>query len=137
MIRNLMVCGALTVVALGCGSDGDESTDTPTTIADTDADAGSGNLEAWCLGWNTDAPPIDDFQDSVEAGLARLEALLAVAPDEIADASATLLEAQQVLGDYFAENDWDPDTPRLDPRLAEVPTNEALTVIEPFAAENC
>ena len=140
MIRNLMVCGVVMIVALGCGSDDDEATDAaPTTEAESGTAEESGDLEAWCLGWNADAPPPpdDDFQAWSEAGLERTKALSDVAPDEIAAANATMLEAQQVLNDYLAEQDWDPDAPRLDPDLAETPMMVAIQEMEAFASQNC
>ena len=148
MIRNMIVCGAVIVAVAGCGSDDDatpedEATATvpapqAATESEVAADA-SGDRDAWCLGWNSALPPDDDddIETQFEAEIARIRAMLEVAPDEIADATATLLEAQQNLGDHFAEYVWDPDTPRADPALTEIPQKEALDEIFAFAADNC
>lgn len=148
MIRNMMVCGAVIVAVAGCGSDDDatpedEATATvPATQAATESEVtadASGDRDAWCLGWNSGMPgeDEDDVETQFEAELAYIRTLLDVAPDEIADATATLLEAQQNLADHFAEHDWDPNPPRADPALTEIPQSEALDEMVAFAADNC
>lgn len=156
MIRNVMVGGALMVVALGCGSDdgtasessapaavdeAPESEETP-EVDETSAETPSGDLDAWCLGFTSESPPPDiqgpeDFQAYSEAQHARTLLLLEVAPDEIAEANATLAEAEQVLNEYFADYDWDLNSPRLDPELAETPMRVAGIEMEAFASQNC
>jgi len=147
-----MLAGVLAATALGCGGDDDAAVATTTSAPeiateevpnDVGSDEMSGDVEAWCLGWNSDTPlsepqTPEELQAEHESSLARLEALLDVAPDEIAEASASLLDAQRVLGEHFADHGWDLDnTPRLDPALADDPTRVAVGELEAFAADNC
>lgn len=148
MIRNMMVCGAVIVAVAGCGSDEDATpedeptTTVPATQATTQSEVAadaSGDRDAWCLGWNSGMPSDaeQDVETQFEAELAHIQTLVDVAPDDIADATATLLETQQNLADHFAAHDWDPNPPRADPALTEIPQNEALDEMFAFAADNC
>ena len=94
-----------------------------------------GDLEAWCLQWASDVPA-GDLQTTFEGIAVRAEAMLAVAPQEIAEATAILAEKQQALNDFLAENDWDPTIPHPDPELAEK-LNQAGEQVETYAAANC
>jgi hypothetical protein len=145
IMQLIVVIAALAVLALGCG---DDDTDDAAPAGDP-TPAAAGDLEAWCLGWNS--PPIvvegDDPTDADRQGLpailAREEALAAVAPPEIVDASQAILDDIRETIAILEPVDFDPS--RLDAADAEAlealsdpeAAAEHLEIIDRFAAENC
>ncbi|MDC3402383.1 hypothetical protein OAX95_00425 [bacterium] len=141
MFRALLVTTIVATLALSAcgGSDGGSQANSEETATTTNED--SGDLEAWCLGWGDPLPQIEepisneDVQTRSEAEQRRNEAMLEVAPAEIAEANQAFVDAGRELNAYFADNDWDPDTPRLTGATGEYEL--AGSELMQFANDNC
>jgi len=141
MFRALLVTTVSATFALSaCGStDGGDQANSEEAATTTTED--SGNLEAWCLGWGGPLPQIEepitneDVQTRSEAEQRRNESMLEVAPAEIAEANQAFVDAGRELNAYFADNDWDLDTPRLEGASGQYAS--AGTELKQFADDNC
>lgn len=141
MFRALLVTTVIATFTLSsCGSsDGGDQANSEEAATTTTED--SGNLEAWCLGWGGPLPQIEepitneDVQTRSEAEQRRNEAMLEVAPAQIAEANQAFVDAGRELNAYFADNDWDLDTPRLEGASGQYAS--AGTELKQFADDNC
>lgn len=140
MNRFLLVTAVMASLGLAACADSDSETQaiaeetTTTTVDDT-------SLEAWCLGWNSPVPDVEltsisaeDLQTLYEAIQARDEAMLEVAPAEIAEANKAVVDFGRELNAYLAEFDWNPSTPPLDGSREIEPVQEEMAQ---FAEDNC
>jgi hypothetical protein len=141
MIRALLVTTVIATLALSACGDNDSddqanSRDAATTTTNTTTN-NSGDLEAWCLGLSAESDElnaIEDLQTYAEADQRRMEALLEVAPAEIAEVNQAIVDFGRELNAYLADNDWDPNSPRLDGTSRY---DADLTELEQFAVDNC
>ena len=140
MIRSLPVSTVIAALALSaCGdSDGDDqaiSEEAATTTTTTDS-----NLEAWCLAWASPPPDVDEpisnegLQSVFVAGQVRHEAMLDVAPAEIAETNQSVVDFGRELNAYLAANGWDPNAPRLEGSSA---FEAAQRELGQFGEDNC
>ena len=114
---------------------------TTTTVATTTTTvADSGSLEAWCLALASPAPDVEepisseDLEALYTAIQARTEAMLEVAPAEIAEANQTVVDFGRELNAHLADNDWDPNAPRL---AGDNAAFAAQMELEQFSEDNC
>jgi len=141
MFRALLVTTVIATLALSACGDSDGGGQANSEEAATTTTEDSGNLEAWCLGLSDPLPEIEepisneDVQTRSEAEQRRNEAMLAVAPAEIAEANQITVDAGRELNAYFADNNWDPDTPRLMGASGEYEL--AAREVMQFADDNC
>lgn len=144
MLRILVITVVAVAGIAGCGdddqSDAETAVDAPaSTAAEEPAPtlpSASGDLEAWCLGWNGPPIPEGDIQTVFEAVVARAEAVDAVAPAEVEDASRVFLERNRTVFEHLESNDWDPNAPRLSIEI-ERDMDEAAKALDAYADSNC
>lgn len=138
MFRMVVRITAMAAIGLtACGGDQDDP-GAATRASSSTAAGPSAGLDAWCDAYNTpaDFEEEDDLQTVFEAIQARAEAVAAVAPAEIAEASDVAAERGRTLNEHIASYDWDPESPRADARV-ERDLFRANKEKDEYAEDNC
>ena len=140
MIRSrLAAAAALTIAALGLTGCGDDAA--PSEDAEAES-ASAGDIDAWCLGWNSPGVPEEDgdVEGAFTAILAAEEATAEVAPPEIADANRVWVEFQRAYVDHLSASEWDLDVANATEPWTEAEraaVDEARTALDDFSLANC
>lgn len=137
MIRPVLISATVASLAVAaCGDSDDRTQASAEEAATTTIDTSS--LEAWCLGWASPPPETPDTNDGLrivfEAMQAQREAMLEVAPAEIVETNRAVVDYWRELNAYLADNDWDPNSPRMEGDEEFGADQEALYQ---FGEDNC
>lgn len=140
MIRPILISATVVTLAVSACGDSDDDTQANAEEAATTTTIDNSSLEAWCLGWASPLPEPespgtnDGLQIVFEAMQAQREAMLEVAPAEIVETNRAVVDFGRELNAYLADNDWDPNAPRIEGGSQWEADQE---VLQQFGEDNC